>query len=551
MEKDQERIEAQPNTNLTSFTSCKSSNVSQGDTAPVVETVASKEGLYGIQLWICLLSLISAVLLISLNASMLATAIPRITNHFHSLDDVGWYTSIYILSYYLTCLAIFTIGSIVSAAATSSAMFIIGRTIAGIGGSGIATGALSIITACAPLEKRPTLMGFLMSFFAVGNLTGPLIGGALTEHTSWRWCFYINVPPAGLTAALLMLIRIPDQRDEKVTRKSLTARLPDLDIVGFLIWVPMCTMFFLAIQWGGVKYSWDSTMVIGLFCGAAGTLPIFVFWERRKGDDALIPPSLFNHRITVFACLTGFAQMGGLLAMSFYLPIWFQAVKDASPLASGLMTLPQVIADVVAAVVSGVAVTRFGYYLPWALFGNAVASIGTGLTTSFIPDSSAGNWIGYQILIGVGRGTTMQMPLTAMQCVLPAHQLHLGNAIVMFSQFFGSSVIVAVSGTIFTNKLPSAIMKYAPSVDLAQVEEVGAIDLRRVWHGEVLYGIRLAYNSAVINGFYVSVAASCLAFLLSWGLGTKSVKEVKAKREEVPNESEAKEQGNESHRMRI
>ena len=171
-------------------------------------------------------------------------------------------------------------------------------------------------------------------------------------------------------------------------------------------------MLLLGLQWGGDTYPWDSATIIGLLCGGIAAFGCVVGWFAYKGNKALIPPRLAKNRINLAIFLTAFVQGGGVYTSSFWLPVWFQGVKGASPLSSGVMILPMIISQFVASVVCGALVQKTGYYLPEVLAGNAMVATGAALMSTFQPDTSEAQWIGYQILIGAGRGFALQLVST-------------------------------------------------------------------------------------------------------------------------------------------
>jgi len=230
---------------------------------------------------------------------------------------------------FLKFLAVFELGSLLCGVANSSHMFIIGRAIAGLGSSGLVNGALTIIAACVPLVKRPMYLGIMMGVSQLGIVLGPLIGGVLTQYATWRWCFYVNLPLGAATAILLLAISIPDRTIKYESLRRLL--LEKMDILGFALFAPAAIQCLLALEWGGNGYAWDSATVIGLFCGAAGTFSVFLVWENRRGDEAMIPLSMVRQRIVWSSSLVMFFFFGSLLTLSYYLPIYFQAVKGVSP----------------------------------------------------------------------------------------------------------------------------------------------------------------------------------------------------------------------------
>ncbi|OAL20504.1 hypothetical protein AYO22_08805 [Fonsecaea multimorphosa] len=531
-------------------TNTKESPVANGDQ----DKQSDSKTILGRRVYILFAAVFVSTFLMALNGSIIATAIPKITTHFNSLKDIGWYGSAYLvaterkdaffdkaarrspdLQYtYLTFASIFSIGSLVCATAPSSMALIIGRAVQGCGGAGVLNGAFAVIAASASKEDRPLLIGIAVSLTSIGTIIGPLIGGALTQDVSWRWCFYINLPPSGLVLCILLLLPIPEQIKKKPVLPNLRAIVTkELDLVGFAIFAPACIMFLLAMIWGGNQYRWDSSVIIGLFCGAFGAFAAFAAWEIFRGERAMIPPAIARNRLVIFGCFTSFLQIGALLSLSYYLPVWFQVVKDESPVMSGVMVLPTAIAQAIGSIAAGklgelwalsftpgriveltfTKVQVIGYCTPWALFGCVLTSIGSGLMTTFTPSTGAGPWIGYQILAGTGRGSVVQMNL------LPPKEVSIATSQIFFWQYLGGAVFLAVAETIFTNSLRSSLRTYAPGVNPDTIIDVGAAAVRSSVSSGQLPGVLRAYNHAIVSTFYLAVGASSAAFLTSFGMG--------------------------------
>ena len=332
-----------------------------------------EEYITGLKLVMVIAGISMVVCLTMLDISIIGTAIPKITSDFQSLPDVGWYGSAYLLAScalqpsvgklytylnakftFLAFFAIFEFGSLLCGIASNSNMLIVGRAVAGMGSSGLMNGALTIISVCLPLHKRPPYFGGMIGFALLGTIVAPIIGGSLTQYTTWRWCFYINLPAGAVVAMLLVLTQIPSRHTKIEGGSTILGILKRLDPIGFIFFAPATTQGLLALEWGGTRYAWNDAVIIGLFSGAAATLAIFLAWEYSMGDEAMVPPSMIRQRIVWSSCLVMFFFFGALLNAVYYLPIYFQAVRDATPTMSGVYLLPMILAQVITAVVSGI-----------------------------------------------------------------------------------------------------------------------------------------------------------------------------------------------------
>ncbi|TVY51983.1 Efflux pump mlcE [Lachnellula cervina] len=519
------------------------------------QTNASEDGWHyvtGMKLYLVIGMVTLACFIMLLDTSIVATAIPSITSDFHSLGDVGWYGSSYLICscalqpltgkiysrfsskwVFMFFLFLFELGSMITALATSSNMFIVGRAVAGMGGSGLVNGALTIISACVPLHKRAAYLGFMMSFGQIGILVGPLIGGALTEYTTWRWCFWINLPAGGVTALILFFINIPSRIEKIPFRNNVKATLVSLDLPGFFLFAPTAIMLLFALQWGGTKYAWGSATIIGLFCGSGGLFAVFVAWEYKKGDDAMIPFSMMKIRIVWCSCLIMLFFFGTQIVTSYYLALYFQAVRGVTPTLSGVYLLPTILSQMLLAVIAGVLVGRLGYYMPWAITSGVLSAIGSGLLATFTPTTSTGTWIGFQIIGAVGRGCGMQMPIIAVQNVIPSKQTSVGMSIIAFCQTLGGAMFLSFAQTGFNTGLKEALHQYAPEVSAEAVAAAGATGFRHIIPAPSVPGVIHAYSQAINHVFYIAAGAAAASFVASWGIGWKSIKKAKTVKPEV------------------
>ncbi|KAE8369945.1 major facilitator superfamily domain-containing protein [Aspergillus caelatus] len=495
---------------------------------------------------VVILALYLAVFLVALDQTIIGVAIPKITDQFKSIEDIAWYGSAYFLtstalqpSYgriykifsvkwgFLIAVLIFEIGSLICAVAPSSTVLIVGRAVAGIGVAGIFSGALVIISMTVPLPKRPLVFGMFGMVWGIASIAGPLLGGAFTDGVSWRWCFYINLPIGGLSiAVIIFILRVPKKSEFSGT--PILDRIKQLDLIGASLLIPAIVCLLLALQWGGNKYPWNSSRVIGLFVGFGLMIIIFTFSQIKLGDRATLPPGILKRRSVLSATMFALFFGGAFFLLVYYVPIFFQSVKGSSAMKSGIQLLPLMLATVISSVLVGAFVTAAGYYTPFLIGSTAIAAIGTGLITTYSVDISTGKWIGYQILVGAGVGAGFQIPMTAVQTVLPPEDIPVGTAAVMFFQTLGGALFIAVGQSVFQNGLIDGIREYAPTVDPRAIVGAGATEMRHVLAAlgqlDQLDAVIRAYMSGLRDAYRVSLALALVAFVASCFLEWKSVK---------------------------
>ena len=209
--------------------------------------------------------------------------------------------------------------------------------------------------------------------------------------------------------------------------------------------------------------------------------------------------------------------------MVYWVPIWFQAIKGVSAFKSGIMLIPMILALVIANILSGVGTSVVGYYAPFIYVATILMSIGAGLLTTFESNTGHSMWIGYQVIYGLGVGFGMQQPLITVQTVLSLDDIPTGTALVMFVQTFGGALFVSVAQNVFNNRLIQELVVEARGVDPYVILHVGATSLKNAVPSDLLAGVQAAYNTALTETWYASVAMACLS-ILAWGIEWKSVK---------------------------
>lgn len=497
--------------------------------------------LHGIVLIFLVISLCLVTFMIGLDQMIIATAIPKITTQFHSLEDVGWYGSAYLLtttslqpSYgkiytffnvkwtFIFAMAVFEIGSIVCAVSMNSPTLIVGRAVAGTGAAGLFSGGMTIIGYSVPLRKRAIYLASMSSMFGISSIVGPILGGVFTDKLTWRWCFWINLPFGGLAIATVLFFFKNPRRE--YTEKTFSQKIKEMDIPGAFFLISAIVCLLLALQWGGVWYPWTDSDVWGCLIGFGLLISTFIALQIRAGEHATIPPKILSQRtITASALSLAFLAMG-IFTHIYYLPFYFQAVKGVDAEQSGIRCIAYLISNTIAALVNGAAVTVVGYYAPFIWFGTAAFTVGAGLLHTLKVNSSDGIWIGYEILAGAGSGAAIQLPFIAVQVVLPPKDMPTGNAIAIFFNTLGGAISISIAENIFSNTLLQKLPEYVPGIDAEAVLTAGATHINDVVTPQQLPGTLLAYNKAVTTAFILPIATAGLAFLSSLLFEWKSIK---------------------------
>jgi len=500
----------------------------------------------GFKLALLLISVTTAYFLMTLDQTILATAIPYITNDFQSLLDVGWYISAYQLANaalqplsgkmyaqlnmkwtFLGFFIVFEVGSAICGAANTSVILIVGRAIAGMGSSGLMNGSLTILGNAVVPEKQPGLLGMVIALSQLGIALGPVVGGAFTQYVSWRWCFYINLPLAALVVPALLLMHIPEQTAKPKWTTVFRRPIQEFDLVGFAIFAPSAIMFFLALQYGGNQFAWNSSTVIGLFVGAGVTFLVWLGWDWWMGEASMVPLSIMRNRIVWASCTMWLFLCGTIFIHGYYLPIYFQTVRGASPLMSGVYVLPNILPQMLFAMICGKSIEYAGYYLPFIIVGNVLNSIASGLLSLLDTDTPTAQWVGYQILLGAARGISLPMGILAIQNALPPQLIPIAMSVFVFAQNFGGAVMIVFGQTIFTNSLRELLPVYAPTIDPDLVIKIGAGAIRDMLPDAVLPGVLLSYSESIQRILYLGAGCGVAALIFSPFMGWIDIRKVK------------------------
>ena len=430
-------------------------------------------------------TILLGMLLSALDQTIVSTALPTIVGDLGGAGHMAWVVTAYMLAETISTVlagkfgdlfgrkrifqisvAIFIIGSFFCGLANDMTTLIIFRAVQGVGGGGLAVTATALIGEVIPLRDRGKYQGALGAVFGVTTVLGPLLGGLFTDHLSWRWAFYVNVPIA-IFVIILAARTIPGARRGAGLR-------PKIDYLGVLFVGLGASGLILATSWGGTQYAWGSATIIGLFGASLISLAIFVFVEIRA-EEPILPMRLFRGRVfslaSILSFIVGFAMIGSIT----FLPTLLQFVSGASATSSGLRMLPLVIGLLLTAIASGTIVGRTGKYRMFPIAGAAITAVGVYLMSLLDQDTPIVVESIYFFILGAGIGLIMQILTLIVQNTAEYRDLGTATSGVTFFRTLGGAFGAAVLGSIYSNqledRLPAAILQAGVPPEVATSPE--------------------------------------------------------------------------------
>ncbi|MGW7130168.1 MDR family MFS transporter [Streptomyces bobili] len=475
-------------------------------------------------------ALLLGMLLAALDQTIVSTALPTIVSDLGGMEHLSWVVTAYLLAstaatplwgklgdqygrkrLFQIAIVIFLIGSALCGMAQNMPQLIGFRALQGLGGGGLMVLSMAIVGDIVPPRERGRYQGLFGAVFGATSVLGPLLGGLFTEHLSWRWVFYVNLPLGAVALAVIAaVLHIPRKSAKHV-----------IDYLGTLLIASVATCLVLVASLGGTTWGWGSPQIVGLAVLGVALAFVFVAVERRAAEPVL-PLKLFRIRTftlsAVISFIVGFAMFGAMT----YLPTFLQVVQGVSPTLSGVHMLPMVAGLLLASTASGQIVSRTGRWKVFPVTGTAVTAIGLLLLHQLDEHSSTAVMSAFFFVFGLGLGLVMQVLVLIVQNAVSYEDLGVATSGATFFRSIGASFGVAIFGTVFTNRLGDKLADAFRGVDLPSGISLDALeadprvigDLPAALRPEVLH----AYASSITDVFLYAAPVALLGFVLSWFL---------------------------------
>lgn len=503
------------------FSRFKRSKLIDDQTGSVTAAAEHPEQRSHAEIMVVMGALMLTLFLAALDQTIVSTALPKIAVDLNGLNKLSWVATSYLLAsaivtpiygklgdlygrkkIFITSIVIFMVGSVLCGLSQTMDQLIAARAIQGLGGGGLMALVLAIIADVVPPRQRGRYQGYFGAVFGISSVGGPLLGGLLTDHLSWHWIFFVNIP-LGLLAlyAVSTRLHLPVRRSEH-----------KIDYIGAALLSVAVVSLLLVTVWGGVEYAWGSATIIGLIISTLVFTGLFIVQERRAVEP-IIPMGLFKNDIFVTSVLLSILSGIAMFASILYIPQYQQIVRGNTPTESGLLMLPLVLGLLTASMVSGRLITKTGRYKLMPIIGTLLLTLGLWLFSHITLTTSHVVLSIWMLVIGAGLGLFMQVATLAVQNSTQRKDLGTATSTVTFFRSIGSSLGGAVFGTILTSRLAHHINEALPGAgDIAKsAASSGVANLPP----EAKQVVLQSYVSSFHDMFLLAIPFAVAAFIVS------------------------------------
>ncbi|KAJ5377362.1 Efflux pump dotC [Penicillium cataractarum] len=434
--------------------------------APLDRTASQAARMGKKKIIVVMTALCMALFLAALDMTIISTALPTIAADFGASESgYSWIASSYLLAN-AACIPLwgkisdiwgrkpiilfanvwFLVGSLICALAKNMAMILAGRAIQGVGGGGIIILANISVTDLFSMRDRPMYYGLFGATWAIAGALGPIIGGAFTTSVTWRWCFYLNLPIGGFSLLILFFFLSIES-----PKTPFLAGLRSIDWAGTFLIIGGTLMFLFGLEFGGINYPWKSATVICLIIFGIFVWILAMLAEWKLAKYPIIPPRLFNEWYNILILMVCYCHGFVFISGAYYLPLYFQTVLLASPILSGVYTLPMVLSLSIVSAGTGIIMKKTGRYREMIVAGLFFMTLGFGLLIDLKPYASWPRIILFQLIGGIGVGPNFQAPLVAFQANIRPADMATATATFGFVRQLSTSMSVVLGTVIYQN----------------------------------------------------------------------------------------------------